>query len=100
MSSVTEQTPYGLLEAMTAGLPAVATDVGDIKSMVAPANRPYIVPLIDEAALTGALRTMLGDAALRQRLGEENRAKAKAEFSLEAMIATYDRLFRDAIAKK
>jgi glycosyltransferase involved in cell wall biosynthesis len=100
MSSVTEQTPYGLLEAMTAGLPAVATDVGDIKSMVAPANRPYIVPLIDEAALTGALRTMLGDAALRQRLGEENRAKAKAEFSLDAMIATYDRLFRDAIAKK
>jgi glycosyltransferase involved in cell wall biosynthesis len=58
------------------------------------------VPLIDEAALTGALRTMLGDADLRQRLGEENRAKAQSEFSLDTMIATYDRLFRDAVSAK
>src|SRR5581483_8307551 len=35
MSSDTEQMPYGLLEAMAAGLPAAATDVGDIKSIVA-----------------------------------------------------------------
>lgn len=100
MSSATEQTPYGLLEAMCAGLPAVATDVGDIKAMVAVGNRPYITPVIDEAALTGALRQMLRDPALRVRLGAENLAKAKAEFTLDKMIATYDRLFQDAVAAK
>lgn len=93
MSSDTEQMPYGLLEAMAARLPAVATDVGDIKSMVADGNRPFIVPAADEAALTGALRTLLRDAPLRARVGAENRAKAEREFSLDAMIAAYDRLF-------
>ena len=49
--------PYGLLEAMAAGLPAAATDVGDTIFIVAELNLPYIVPPADEAALTGALRT-------------------------------------------
>jgi glycosyltransferase involved in cell wall biosynthesis len=93
MSSDTEQMPYGLLEAMAAGLPAVATDVGDTKSIVAESNSPYIVGLSDPAALTAALRTMLRDAALRTKLGADNREKAQREFSLETMVAAYDRLF-------
>ncbi len=93
MSSDTEQMPYGLLEAMAAGLPAAATDVGDIKSIVAEGNRPYIVSIADPAALTAALRTLLRDPALRARLGAENREKARREFSLDTMIAGYDRLF-------
>jgi glycosyltransferase involved in cell wall biosynthesis len=39
------------------------------------------------------LRTLLRDAPLRARLGAENRAKAEREFSLDTMIAAYDRLF-------
>jgi glycosyltransferase involved in cell wall biosynthesis len=93
MSSDTEQMPYGLLEAMVAALPAVATDVGDIKSIVAESNRPFIAPVKDEAALTGALRTLLRDPALRARLGADNRAKALREFGLDQMIAAYDALF-------
>ena len=53
MSSDTEQMPYGLLEAMSAGLPVAATDVGDIKTIVSDLNRPFIVNVADEAALTG-----------------------------------------------
>jgi glycosyltransferase involved in cell wall biosynthesis len=93
MSSDTEQMPYGLLEAMAARLPAAATDVGDTKAIVAESNRRFIVPTADEAALTGALRTLLRDPALRARLGAENRAKAEREFSLDKMITAYDRLF-------
>jgi glycosyltransferase involved in cell wall biosynthesis len=90
MSSDTEQMPYGLLEAMAAGLPVAATDVGDIKSMVPEENRQFVVNPADEAALTGALRTLLKDADMRRKLAAANQAKAKAEFSLEAMIETYD----------
>jgi len=93
MSSDTEQMPYGLLEAMAARLPAAATDVGDTKAIVCEPNRRFIVPTADEAALTGALRTLLRDAPLRARLGAENRAKAEREFALDKMIAAYDRLF-------
>jgi glycosyltransferase involved in cell wall biosynthesis len=95
MSSDTEQMPYGLLEAMAAGLPLAATDVGDIKAMVAQENRPFVVNLTDEAALTGALRTLLRDGELRKKLAGANQAKAKAEFSIDAMIETYDWFFGD-----
>ncbi len=96
MSSDTEQMPYALLEAMAGGLPAVATDVGDTKSIVSGVNIPFIVPPLDEAALTGALRALIKDAALRQRLGTANKAKAVGEFSLDLMIGSYDRLFEGA----
>jgi glycosyltransferase involved in cell wall biosynthesis len=95
MSSDTEQMPYGLLEAMCAGLPVAATDVGDIKAMVADDNRQFVVNVVDAAALTGALRSLLRDAALRAKLGAANRAKARSEFSIETMIETYDFLFGD-----
>ena len=99
MSSDTEQMPYGLLEAMSASLPVAATDVGDIRTIVAEENRPFVVNVADQAALTGALRTLLNDPALRTRLGAANQAKARAEFSIKVMVRAYDRLFSDLSAK-
>jgi len=96
MSSDTEQMPLGLLEGMAAGLPAAGTDVGDTRSVVADENKRFIVPVADSAALTGTLRALLADAALRAKLGAANQAKARAEFSIDTMIAAYDRLFEDA----
>jgi glycosyltransferase involved in cell wall biosynthesis len=78
---------------MAVGLPAISTDVGDIKSIVAASNRPYIVPLKDEAALTGALRSLIRLPALRAQIGADNRAKAESQFGVDQMIAAYDRLF-------
>jgi glycosyltransferase involved in cell wall biosynthesis len=100
MSSDTEQMPYGLLEAMSAGLPVAATDVGDIKSMVADDNRQFIVNVIDEAALTGALRNLLRDHALRTKLGAANKVKANTEFSIETMMEAYDWLFGDVTPRR
>ena len=100
MSSDTEQMPYGLLEAMSAGLPAACTDVGDIKSIVAEDNRKFVVNVADEAALTGALRSLLRDHALRSKLGAANKAKAREEFSIQGMIASYDYLFGDTSARR
>jgi glycosyltransferase involved in cell wall biosynthesis len=100
MSSDTEQMPIGLLEAMAAGLPAVATDVGDIKSIVSQPNRAYVVNAADTAALTGALRTLLGDPVLRGKISEANRTKVRTEFSIDMMVAAYDRLFEQGVAKR
>ncbi len=100
ISSDTEQMPYGLLEAMAAGLPVAATDVGDIKAMVAEENRQFVGNVADEAALTGALRMLLRDGALRAKLAAANQAKAKAEFSIDTMIETYDWYFGDISARR
>jgi len=93
LSSDTEQMPISVLEAMAAGLPVAATDVGDVRAMLAEENARFVVPKQDEAALADAMRALLADAALRRAVGEANRARAVREFDERVMVATYGRLF-------
>jgi glycosyltransferase involved in cell wall biosynthesis len=93
LSSDTEQMPYSILEAMAAGLPIVATDVGDIADMVAPENRPFIVAASDEARFAAGLAQLLTDADERRRLGAANRARLRSYFTIDKMVAAYDVLF-------
>ena len=97
LPSDTEQMPLVVLEAMAAGLPVVATDVGDTKRLVAEENAPFVTPLGDEDAFAAALRTIGSDDALAARLGAANRARAEAAFGLDRMIEAHAALW-DAVA--
>jgi glycosyltransferase involved in cell wall biosynthesis len=96
LSSDTEQMPNSILEAMAAGLPVIATDVGDVKQMLAPENAAFVHPRHDLQALVGGLKTLAGDAAARKRIGSNNRSRVRAEFSLDTMVSRYDELFATA----
>ena len=93
LTSDTEQMPLTILEAMASGLPIVATDVGDIKTMVSKENQEFIVPPTDENQLTAALNQLIEDAALRNSIGEANRQVAEARFGEAKMRADYAALF-------
>jgi glycosyltransferase involved in cell wall biosynthesis len=88
LSSDTEQMPFVILEAMEAGLPIAATDVGDIWEMVAGPNRRFIAPSCD-SALSGALDALIRDPALRTRLGRANRARQRDLYTLPKMVEAY-----------
>ena len=92
ISSDTEQMPLSVLEAMAAGLAVAGTDVGDIRSMVAPENDPFIVAK-DDGALAAAIRDLLRDSELRVRIGTANRVKCALEFDQEAMFSAYFSLY-------
>ncbi len=98
LSSDTEQMPFTLLEAMAAGLPVAATDVGDVKAVVAPDNAPHVVGRLDEKGLTASLATLVRDAALRRSLGVLNRRRVHELFGQERMVATYAGLFGEIAA--
>lgn len=99
LSSDSEQFPISLVEAMAAGLPAVATDVGDIGAMVSADNRPLIVAADDEAAFTAALDSLAERPDLRRSIGRANRDRAAAEYDEARMIARYARLYGEAMGE-
>jgi glycosyltransferase involved in cell wall biosynthesis len=99
LSSDSEQFPISLLEAMAAGLPAVATAVGDVPHMLAADNLPLVVAAEDEAAFAAALDTLAARPDLRRALGRANRAKAAACYDEGAMIAGYAALYGEAIGR-
>ncbi|MDB5371752.1 MAG: hypothetical protein JWP04_394 [Belnapia sp.] len=92
LSSDTEQMPLSVLEAMAAGLPVAATDVGDVRAMLDPANDAYVVPQT-APALAAALAGLLADAPRRMAIGAANRAKAERDYDQEAMFEAYAALF-------
>jgi L-malate glycosyltransferase len=99
LSSDSEQYPISLVEAMATGLPAVCTDVGDIRNIVAPDNLPYIVPRNDENALADAIRTLAVDPSLRHRIGEANRHVASSQYDESTMFARYRQLYGSAMKR-
>lgn len=99
LSSDSEQFPISLIEAMAAGLPVAATDVGDVKSMVCRANEAFIRPADDEIAFAEALATLVQDEQLRQDIGAQNRMKARAEYNESKMLARYALLYGYALGR-
>lgn len=97
MSSRTEQMPIALVEAMACGLPVVATDVGDTRAVLAEANRGLVVPPGDPAALASSLDRLCADAALRRRLGADNRATAAARFEARECLERFAEVYRRAL---
>ncbi len=100
LSSHSEQFPISLVEAMAAGRPVAAYDVGDVKEMVAEENRPLIVQRGDEDALSQAIGSMLYDTEARATLRKANKAKARREFDEKVMIDAYRRLYASALGRK
>ena len=92
VSSETEQIPNAVLEAMAVGLPIASRDVGDIRAMVAPSNRPYIVVREGIEALVLAMRQLAYDAPLRYRIGMDNRLQVERNFGQEQMFREYEKL--------
>ncbi|HZG31851.1 MAG TPA: glycosyltransferase family 4 protein [Sphingopyxis sp.] len=95
LSSLSEQAPIAVIEAMAAGLPVVSPAVGDVAAMVSGANRPFVAA--DEAAFRAALAQMARDPALRAAVGAENRRVAGECFDETTMVAAYESLYARAL---
>lgn len=99
LTSDTEQMPYCLIEAMAAGLPVIATDVGDVKSMLPDASRAFVAARNDMPALTSQLKHLIETPMLRRTLGELNRAHAQQHFDVKSMLSEYVDLFASLLAR-
>jgi glycosyltransferase involved in cell wall biosynthesis len=97
-SSRQEGLPMAILEGMASGLPLVATDVGDVATMVLDGRTGVLVPAGDKNLLAGAIVELLRDSAKRTHFGKAARQLIEDEFSAGRMTADYLRVYAEAIA--
>lgn len=96
-SSHWEGLPMALLEAMMAGLPIVATSVGDMPKVVTP-ETGIIVPPHNPAALAEALSCLVGTPEKARSMGAEARARAMREYSVDTWIKRLTSLYEETVS--
>ncbi|WP_066532365.1 glycosyltransferase [Erythrobacter sp. CCH5-A1] len=99
LSSASEQFPLSVVEAMAAGLPVAATDVGDIRQILCEPNRVLLAPPGDAGALSGALLALAANPDMRSALGAANRERARANFDFAVMQAAYEAAYARAMGR-
>jgi glycosyltransferase involved in cell wall biosynthesis len=87
--------PLAVVEAMLAGLPVVAADVGSVREAVVAGESGVLVNPDDAAGLATALQRLLEDEAERARLGRGARKRALERFVADRMAKAYVELYRE-----
>ncbi|MGZ3237753.1 MAG: glycosyltransferase, partial [Burkholderiaceae bacterium] len=93
LSSVAEGTPVTILEAMSIGLPVVATHVGGIPALVLDHVTGTLVPPNDADALAAALAAYIKQPAIASQHGAAGRERIERQYSVAAMLAAYTALY-------
>ena len=86
LSSENEGMPVCLMEAAACGVPVVATHVGGVPELVRDGETGLLTPAGDAGALATALKRILGDTELRQRMSEVARRRAVEQFSVTRQV--------------
>jgi len=94
--SLNEGMGRALIEAMAAGLPVVASRVGGIPAIVRHEENGLLVAAGDSRALSEALRRILADPQLADRLGRNASRSIGNEFGVKAMVEAVESLYRRA----
>jgi glycosyltransferase involved in cell wall biosynthesis len=85
---------------MALGLPVVASRAGGNVDLVSHDLDGLLVPPREPAAFAAALARLLGDAALRRRLGERGRRTARERFPLQSTVRLTEAAYRVAMAQR
>ncbi len=93
LTSDNEGTPVSLIEAQAAGVPVVCTDVGGVRETVLENRTGRIVNPALEDDFADAIREILDDSSLGNRLGYEGKRHSRNAFSLHRMVTEVEDLY-------
>ena len=93
LPSLSEGLPMALIEAMLAGRPIIATNVGEIGTVLRGGRDGILVPPADASALAQGLARVISDPALAQRFGASAALRAE-DFSVAKMMDRYVALYQ------
>jgi glycosyltransferase involved in cell wall biosynthesis len=96
LPSYFEGMPMSILEAMAAGVPVVATNVGGIP-MAVDERCGVLIPPRDAARLSQSLIEILGDASRRKAMGAAARERAARHFSAAALVPRVEQVWEEIV---
>jgi sugar transferase (PEP-CTERM/EpsH1 system associated) len=99
LPSLAEGISNTILEAMSGGLPVIATDVGGNADLVADGDTGLVVPAGDVEALALGIVRMARDPAAARAMGRAGRERVLQRFSLQAMLDAYEALYREVLGQ-
>lgn len=97
LASRSEMLPISILEAMRAGLPVIASDVGGVGEAVTHNENGFLVPSGSVSALAQALIDLTTDYALRLRMGQAGRQRFTRQFLSSSMQERTRCIYRDVL---
>ena len=89
-----------VLEAMSAGVPVVASNAGGIPDIIEHEQSGLLVASGDPRALRGGVLRMLGDEALRVRLARAGRERVETRFSVQRMSRRYQEVYNRVLSAR
>lgn len=92
--------PRSILEAMRAGLPVIATDVGGVRESVVDGLTGWTVPPGDAARLSECLRPLITNPDLRIRMGQAGRARYEQAFTFDRLVDRTTRVYQAALERR
>lgn len=97
LPSLSEGLPLSALEAMAAGKPVVATQVGGIPEVVINGETGFLVAAENDGALAEKLICLLKDPCLAQQLGASGIQRVEERFTLDRMVEKYEEIYGEAL---
>jgi glycosyltransferase involved in cell wall biosynthesis len=95
LPSYNEGLPMAILEAMAAGIPVVASDVGGIPDAIDDGIDGFLVPAGNIELLCSRLEGLLMDAELRHKIGRNGQLKAQRKFAAAVVFEHLGELYRE-----
>jgi glycosyltransferase involved in cell wall biosynthesis len=100
LTSHNEAAPVSILEALSTGVPVVASNVGSVNETVVDGETGRLFPAGDVGAFSQASIELLSNPSRRRSMGAEGRRRVMARWSLDAMVRGYEQLIERIYATK
>lgn len=98
--TVREGLSLAALEAMSSGLPIVASDSSSLPELIDHGQGGFLCPVGDISSFAEKLNLLADSESLRNEMGEYNRVKVESQFTIDRMIYEYKKLFEKVLDEK
>lgn len=100
LSSRNEGSPVALIEALAAGVPVVATDVGGVRSVVTDRESGYLVPSGDNSGMAAAISSLISEPDRSRIMGEAGRRYVLERFNQQRLVSDIRELYLELLEQK